>query len=701
VDTVIDSRVRPDGRCVVRPDGTWTPERAEAATELARSRAVTAVATIDADAMGERATLEAAGFTVTRREVLIELAVEAALEALRDAGLPSGLEIRSAADVNADRLRLLDDELRADVPGTAGWRWDADGFHAETFESGGFDPRTYLVAVDSANDEYVGIVRIWMNPERPRLGFAGVRRTERRRGIAAALLARALDAVRDADVPVLVAEHDVENTASSALARKLGAQPTGETLELEYRPPQHAQEVLQLAAHYGMQFHDTLSTRAVYARASFEELTAALGGELPEQGAEDDHVLTELVAAAEPGLIGSQTGRYYGFVFGSALPVAVAADWVATAWDQNAFSVVSSPAAAAAEHVAAGWIAELLGLPSDVSSGFVTGAQGANTTALAAARGHVLAAAGWDVEVAGLAGAPRIRVLAGTERHVTIDRSLRLLGLGTASTELVPVDAQGRLRADALAQALGRGEGPAIVCAQAGNVNTGAFDPLPEITAAAADAGAWVHVDGAFGLWAAASPRFRHLVDGVERADSWATDAHKWLNVPYDCGLVFTRHPEAHGRAMAVAASYLQRSDGRSPADWVPESSRRARGFAVWAALRSLGRSGVEELVDRCCDHARAFAEILGAETDVAILNDVVLNQVLVRFGDDDETTQEVVRRVQADGTCWLGGTVWQGKAAMRISVSSFRTTPEDVERSAGAILAAATAVLAGSRSLT
>ncbi len=452
-------------------------------------------------------------------------------------------------------------------------------------------------------------------------------------------------------------------------------------------------DVLRLAADRAVEFHATLEDRKVGARASVAELVDALGGPLPDEGGEDSQVVAELAAAAEPGLIGSQTGRYFGFVFGSALPAAVAADWLATAWDQNGFSVVSSPAAAAAEEVAGRWVAELLGLPAGVSSGFVTGAQGANTTALAAARQHVLQATGWNVEHDGLQGAPRIRILAGAERHVTIDRSLRLLGLGTAALELVPADDQGRMRVDALAGALRKGEGPTIVCAQAGNVNTGASDPLPEIADAAADAGAWLHLDGAFGLWAAASSRFRHLVEGADRADSWATDAHKWLNVPYDCGLVFTRHPEAHGEAMAVAASYLQRSDGRSPSDWVPESSRRARGFAVWAALRSLGRSGVEGLVDRCCDHARTFAELLGAEEGVEILNDVVLNQVLVRFGDDDETTREVVRRVQEDGTCWLGGTVWQHRAAMRISVSSFRTTSDDVERSATAILAAAASV--------
>jgi glutamate/tyrosine decarboxylase-like PLP-dependent enzyme len=451
-------------------------------------------------------------------------------------------------------------------------------------------------------------------------------------------------------------------------------------------------ELFGLTADYATQFHETLADRPVRAQATYEEVVEALGGPLPDEGREDVEVVSELIAAAEPGVVGTQTGRYFGFVIGGALPSSVAAEWLATAWDQNAFSVVLSPAAAAVETVASGWIAELLSLPAGVSSGFVTGAQGANTTALAAARQHVLAAAGWDVARDGMQGAPRVRVLVGGERHVTIDRSLRLLGFGTAGLEVVPADGQGRMRADALREVLASAAGPTIVCAQAGNVNTGAIDPMAEIADACAAAGAWLHVDGAFGLWAAASRRFRHLTQGCERADSWATDAHKWLNVPYDCGVVFCRHPESHGEAMAVAASYLQRAEGRSPSDWVPESSRRARGFAVWAAVRALGRMGVADLVERCCDHARAFAELLGAEPGVEILNDVVLNQVLVRFGDDDETTREVVRRVQADGTCWLGGTDWQGRAAMRISVSSFRTTSEDVERSAAAILEAANA---------
>jgi glutamate/tyrosine decarboxylase-like PLP-dependent enzyme len=445
--------------------------------------------------------------------------------------------------------------------------------------------------------------------------------------------------------------------------------------------------LLGLTADYAAQFLGTLDERPVRAEASMDELLEVLGGPLPEEGTGDAQVLAELIAGAEPGVVGTQTGRYFGFVIGSALPASVAADWLATVWDQNGFSVVSSPAAAAVEDVAAGWLAELLGLPAGVSSGFVTGAQGANTTALAAARQHVLAQAGWDVARDGLNGAPRIRVLVGGERHVTIDRSLRLLGLGTGSVELVAADDQGRMQAGALRDALQGSAGPAIVCAQAGNVNTGASDPFAEIADACEDAGAWLHVDGAFGLWAAASPRFEHLVEGVERADSWATDAHKWLNVPYDCGVVFCRHPDAQAEAMAVSASYLQRGGDRSPSDWVPESSRRARGFAVWAALRALGRTGVAELVDRCCDHARTFASVLGAEPGVEILNEIVLNQVLVRFGGDDGATREVVSRVQADGTCWLGATDWQGRAAMRISVSSFRTTAEDVERSAEAIL--------------
>ena len=342
------------------------------------------------------------------------------------------------------------------------------------------------------------------------------------------------------------------------------------------------------------------------------------------------------------------------------------------------------------------WLIDLFGLPERVSYGFVTGCQMAHFTALAAARHAVLEAAGWDVEADGRIGAPPIRVVVGEERHVTIDRVLRFLGLGTSSLRTVPVDAQGRMRADALKDALAEASGPTIVCAQAGNVNTGAVDPLRAVCDAARESGAWVHVDGAFGMWAAASPTLRHLVEGVEHADSWATDAHKWLNVPYDSGLVFCAHPGAHRAAMGSHASYLVHSENRErdELDWNPEFSRRARGFAVYAALRSLGRSGVADLVNRCCAHGRRFADAFTQVPGIEVLNDVVLNQVLVRFldpgGDHDVHTRAIIRAVQEDGTCWLGGTTWQGKAAMRISVSNWSTTTQDVDRSVAAILRAA-----------
>jgi glutamate/tyrosine decarboxylase-like PLP-dependent enzyme len=453
--------------------------------------------------------------------------------------------------------------------------------------------------------------------------------------------------------------------------------------------------VLRLTADYAAQYLESLDTRPVRDHATVDELRAALGGPLPEGPLDAEQVVAELIADGEPGVVGSAGGRYFGFVIGSSLPAALAADWLTSTWDQNSGLYVIGASSSVVEEVAAGWLKELLGLPANASAAFVTGCQMAHVTALAAARHHVLAAAGWDVSRDGLQGSPRIRVLVGEQRHVTVDRALRLLGIGSAQIEALPVDAQGRLLAAGVRDALREREAPTIVVAQAGDVNTGGVDPLAEIADAVEGTGAWLHVDGAFGLWAAASPRHRALVEGVERADSWATDAHKWLNVPYDSGIAFCAHPDAHRAAMGVRASYLVHSgdDGpRDPVDWTPEFSRRARGFAVYAALRSLGRSGVADLVDRCCAHARLFAELLGEHDGVEILNDVVLNQVLVRFGDDDETTREVIRRVQEDGTCWLGGTEWQGRAAMRISVSSFRTTREDVERSAEAILRAVAA---------
>ena len=452
--------------------------------------------------------------------------------------------------------------------------------------------------------------------------------------------------------------------------------------------------LLNETAARATEFLDGLSERHVAANASAEELRSALTGPLPEGPREPRGVVAELVAAVEPGLVASAGGRYFGFVIGGGLPAALAADWMASTWDQNAGLYVASPAASVVEEAVGAWLVGLFGLPKDVSFALITGCQMANFTGLAAARHHVLQKAGWDVETKGLLGAPRIRVLAGQERHVTIDRALRFLGLGTDALGPVPVDGQGRMRPEALEDALAATSGPTIVCAQAGNVNTGAIDPLAKICDAAHEAGAWVHVDGAFGMWAAASPRSRPLAEGIERADSWATDAHKWLNVPYDSGLVFCAHPADHKAAMTASAGYLVQGRQRDAIDWNPEASRRARGFAVYAALRSLGRRGVADLVDRLSAHAKRFADALAKVPGVEVLNDVTLNQVLVRFldpsGDHDARTRAVVRAVQEDGTCWLGGTTWQGKAAMRISVSNWRTTAEDVDRSVAAILAAA-----------
>jgi glutamate/tyrosine decarboxylase-like PLP-dependent enzyme len=393
-----------------------------------------------------------------------------------------------------------------------------------------------------------------------------------------------------------------------------------------------------------------------------------------------------------PGLVASAGPRYFGFVTGGSLPAATAADLLVTGWDQLAFNPVSSPASAVVEEVAGGWLKEVLGLPASASVGFVTGGQGANTVALAAARHHVLAQAGWDVEGNGLIGAPRVRVVVGAERHATIDRSLRLLGLGSAVVEEVPPRADGSIDPIALEEVLAGGpDGPLIVCLQAGNVNSGACDDLVGGVALAHARGGWVHVDGAFGLWAAASPRTRPLVGGLAAADSWACDGHKWLNVPYDSGYAFCAHPEAHAAAMAYAAAYLVgQGEGpvRNPSAFVPESSRRSRGMATWAALKELGRDGVVELVDRCCALARRFAAALDGVEGAGVVNDVVLNQVLVRFGDDDRT-RRVVEAVQRSGECWMGGTAWHGMALMRISVSNWSTREADVDRSVQAIQAA------------
>jgi glutamate/tyrosine decarboxylase-like PLP-dependent enzyme len=446
-------------------------------------------------------------------------------------------------------------------------------------------------------------------------------------------------------------------------------------------------DVLRRAAELAADWLRTLPERPVAAAGDPD----GLRGPLPEHGEDAVAVVEALAAAAEPGLVASPGPRYFGFVTGGALPAAVGADWLTSAWDQNACLHVMSPAAAVAEQTAAAWAKELLGLPSGAGVGLVSGAQMANVTALAAARNAVLARAGWDVEERGLAGAPALRVITGAEAHATVFNALRLLGLGRGTAVRVPADAQGRMLAGELARTLTAGEGPAIVCAQAGNVDSGAFDPLEEIVAACRAAGAWCHVDGAFGLWAAAAPARAHLTAGAAGADSWAVDAHKWLNVPYDGALAIVADPAPLNAAMALTAAYLTSAGERerNGADWAPDASRRARAFPLYAALRQLGRRGLAELVERDCRLAARMAERLARVPGVAILNDVVLNQALVRFGDDDAATEAVIARVQRDGTCWLGGTVWHGLAAMRISVSGWRTTEADADRSADAIAAA------------
>jgi glutamate/tyrosine decarboxylase-like PLP-dependent enzyme len=454
---------------------------------------------------------------------------------------------------------------------------------------------------------------------------------------------------------------------------------------------------LGAAFDHALAYLEGLPARPVTVRASLAELRTVLHRPLPERPLEACEVIADLAAAAEPGVVASSSGRYFGFVVGGATPAALAADWLTSVWDQNAGLYVLGPAAAVVEEVAGAWLAELLGLPAGVSVGFVTGTQMASFSALAIALREVLRRAGWEVESAGLWGAPRPRVLVGRGRHGTIDRALRFLGVGSAAVVPVEADDQGRMRAAALRRALEQGGGPAIVCAQVGDVNSGAVDPVGEICELAHRHGAWVHVDGGFGMWAAASPRLRPLLAGVELADSWATDAHKWLNVPYDSGLVFCAHPEAHRAAMGMRSGYLIHGadDERDGLDYNPEHSRRARGFAVYAAIRSLGRQGVADLVERCCALARRFAERLAAAEGVEVLNEVVLNQVLVRFraadGDHDAHTRRVVERVQRDGTCWMSGTTWQGRAAMRISVSNWSTDEADVDRAVAAILRCAT----------
>jgi glutamate/tyrosine decarboxylase-like PLP-dependent enzyme len=449
--------------------------------------------------------------------------------------------------------------------------------------------------------------------------------------------------------------------------------------------------LLERAAERAVRYLEGLPDRAVAPDWDAVARMSALDTAMPDEGIASEEIIRQLDELGSPATMAMAGPRFYGFVIGGSLPAALAANWLASAWDQNSGLYNATPATSTLEQIALDWLLDVLGLPDDAAGGFVTGTTVAHITALAAARHAVLRSAGWNVEADGLCGAPPITVIVGEECHPTLLKALGVVGLGRKRVVRVPVDDQGRMRAEALPAIVG----PTIVCVQVGNVNTGAFDPVREIIEVAHAAGAWVHVDGAFGLWARVAPSRAHLVDGVELADSWATDGHKWLNVPYDSGIAFVRDHDALMSAMAVSAEYLPtETEHRNPFDYTPELSRRGRGVDVWAALASLGRSGLSEMVERHCRQARRLAERL-ASAGYEILNEVVLNQVLVSFG-DAETTNRVIAGIQQDGTCWCGGTVWQGRTAMRVSIINWSTTDEDIERSIEAMVRVAAAEGAG-----
>lgn len=455
--------------------------------------------------------------------------------------------------------------------------------------------------------------------------------------------------------------------------------------------PEFDDQTLFRAAELAIDYLQRMPYLPVRESASMEELRAALRLPLNDAPIDPRIVLEELVEAAEPGLVHSQSPRYFGFVIGGALDAAIAADWMTSTWDQNAGGYPVGPSATVAEEAVGEWLLELLGLPRESGVGLTTGCQMAHFTCLAAARNHKLHEVGWDVESNGLFGAPPLRVLVGAHAHTTVLAALRMLGLGARRVETIATDDQGRMLAGALAKTLRDGQGPAIVIAQAGEVNTGAIDPLSEIADAAYDYGAWLHVDGAFGLWAAASPRLRPLLDGFDRAHSWATDGHKWLNVPYDSGFAIVRDADAQQRALnaAFGAAYIPAAEHgeRYGSNFVPEFSRRARAFPAYAAIRSLGRKGIADVVERCCECAHLMASALSEMDGAEVLNEVALNQVLVRFRRDGvNVSDEVLHAVQDEGTCWMSGTTWEGEPAMRISVCNWRTTEADVRRSAAAI---------------
>ena len=440
------------------------------------------------------------------------------------------------------------------------------------------------------------------------------------------------------------------------------------------------EKLLSEAARRASRYVSEVPRRRVAPRPEDIAKLDGLGGSLPADPSDPAAVITLLDDLGSPATMASTSGRYFGFVTGGALPVTLAANWLAGAWDQNAGLHATSPFGAKIEEIAAQWLCNIFGLPDTCGVGFTTGATMANFTCLAAARHALLQRAGWNVEDDGLFGAPPLSVVVGAEVHVSLLKALSMLGLGRTRVITVPSDEQGRMKSVDLPGLNER----TIVCVQAGNVNTGAFDPVAEICARAHQVGAWVHVDGAFGLWAAAAPPRAYLMKGACEADSWGTDCHKWLNVPYDCGVAFVRNAESLRDAMIVSAAYLHTGNKREPAHYSPEASRRARGVEVWAAIRSLGRGGLAELIERNCRLAKRFADGL-RQSGFTVLNDVVLNQVLVSFG-SPETTRRVIAEVQSEGTCWCGGTEWHGHAAMRISVSSWATTEVDVDTSLAAI---------------
>jgi glutamate/tyrosine decarboxylase-like PLP-dependent enzyme len=449
------------------------------------------------------------------------------------------------------------------------------------------------------------------------------------------------------------------------------------------------------AAQAAIDYRRRIATAETTPAATYAEILPAFDAPVPEQGGEADAIIAELIERATPGVRASTGPRFYGWVIGSSHPTGVAADWLTAAWGQNAGNIVAAPAASAVEAVAARWLLELLGLPAEASVGFVTGATVANFVCLAAARSEVLRRVGWDVEADGMFGAPPIEVLIGADAHATVFSGLKYLGLGARRVTTIATDGAGRMLPDAFEAALKAASGPVIAIAQAGQINSGVSDPFAAIAPMARAAGAWLHVDGAFGLWAQASPRHAHLTQGVELADSWATDGHKWLQTPYDSGFAIVRDAEAHRRAMAISASYLPPAEGaeRDPSAYVPELSRRARGFAAWAMIRQLGRTGITEMVERCCRIASRIADRVADEPGIALVLAPELNQVMFRFGDSDAATIAAVQRVQDDGIAWIGGAEWRGQWVMRLSVSSSATTEADADITGAAIVSAWRAV--------